>query len=447
MSVTDALKKHLQREKASFHMPGHKNGAAFFDSPLYNDIFMLDTTELDGTDCLCAPTEFLKTAQNRAAAYFGADEAFFLVNGSTGGILSMFYAAFKEGDRVIVDRNCHKSAVSAISLSGVNPVFVTPEKDEEKCVSGKIDPKKIEKLFEKYPDTRGVYITSPNYYGICSDVKKIAEIAHRYSAVLLVDEAHGAHFPFSEHFPENAVSCGADIAVTSLHKSLPSPNQTALLCKKGNRICDERLKNSVFMFQTTSPSYILLAYADFAISMAKEKGEELTQRLLSLKRGIKSLKTDDPFKIIISFKEKGYSGGEIEEILREKFGIFAELSDHVNVLLMASWGNSERDFSLLKEALEYIENLPSKELVTLPYPEFSQEVVALPPKEILNKETETIDIENASGKICAHTVAAFPPCIPVLLPGEIIEKEHIRFLKDFKGKITGMTEGKITVIK
>ena len=259
MDILNALSKHIKNEKASFHMPGHKNGTAFFGSPFYNEIFKLDTTELMGTDCLAEPESFIMEAQKKTARLYGADDAHFLVNGSTGGILSMFYASFSEGDTVICDRGCHKSAVSAMVLSGVKPVYVSPDQDEEIGCSGKISPEKTEEMFKKYPYAKGVYITSPNYYGICSDVCKIAEIAHKNGAVLLVDEAHGAHFPFSSHFPKNAMESGADLAVTSLHKSLASPNQTALLMQKGERISNESVKSAINMFQTTSPSYILMA--------------------------------------------------------------------------------------------------------------------------------------------------------------------------------------------
>lgn len=447
MDILSGLMSTLEKEKASFHMPGHKNGAAFFGTPLYNDIMKLDTTELCGTDCLAEPTDFLKQAQERAAKAYGADEAFFLVNGSTGGILSMFYSAFSDGDMVLVDRNCHKSAISAMAITGVKPIYISPEKNEELMCLGKLSPEKIEEQLIRHPEIKGVYITSPNYYGICSDVKKIAEIAHKNGAYLLVDEAHGAHFPFSSRFPQNASRAGADLSVASLHKSLAAPNQTAILCKKGSKADSNRLKEAVNTFQTTSPSYILMTYADFAVSMAKQRGEELTERLLLLQKGVKARGTDDPFKLIISYKEKGISGEELEEIFREKFGIFAELSDHTNVLLMSSWGNSEEEFELLKKACSYVESLPDKPPVKSNFPEIEETAVGMRPKDVLKARSAYIPLQEACGKVCAESVMTFPPCIPVILPGEEIKTAQINFLMSFKGKITGTSNGLIKVLR
>lgn len=443
MEILNGLKNHIQKEKASFHMPGHKNGAAFLGTELENEIFKLDTTELFGTDSLYAPDSMIKKAQEFAACCYGASEAHFLVNGSTSGILSMFFACFGEGDVVIVDRNCHKSAISALILTGAVPVYITPEKNEELEVSGRISPEKVESLFKKHPNIKGVYVTSPNYYGICSDVKKIADIAHKYNSVLLVDEAHGAHFPFSRHFPENAMAQGADVSVVSIHKSMAAPNQTAILMKKGSKVNSEALKNAVNMFQTTSPSYILMTYLEAAISAAHKKGEELTETFVKYRKNINAKGSDDPFKIVLSFAHKGISGAEAEEIFRKKFGIFAELSDHKNVLMMASWGNTEADFKLLKTACSYIENLPKKTPKAHLYPVFSENMPLVSPKKIYSMKKKYVPLENAAGKISADTITTFPPCIPIILPGEIIKKEQIDFLISFNGKISGITEGKI----
>lgn len=447
MDILNALSKHIKNEKASFHMPGHKNGTAFFGSPFYNDIFKLDTTELLGTDCLAEPESFLIDAQKKTARIYSADNAHFLVNGSTGGILSMFYASFSEGDTVICDRGCHKSAISAMMLTGIKPIYVSPDEDEEIGCSGKINPEKIEEMFKKHPEAKGVYITSPNYYGICSDIRKISEITHKHGAVILVDEAHGAHFPFSSHFPENAMACGADLAVTSLHKSLASPNQTALLFQKGERVSCESVKQAINMFQTTSPSYILMAYSDLAVSMAEKDGEFLTEKLLALSKEIKAKRTDDPFKLIISYSDKGLSGEDLDRILREKFGIYSELYDHKNVLLMTSWGNTKEDFDLLNEAISYLENLPDKRAVLPKYPRLKDAEPTLSPKEISKKETKKIPLVDAKDKILAKTITTFPPCIPVILAGEKITQEHIDFLSEFGGKITGMDNGEVEILR
>ncbi|MBR5157395.1 MAG: aminotransferase class I/II-fold pyridoxal phosphate-dependent enzyme [Clostridia bacterium] len=448
MYISDSLKKHIKTEKASFHMPGHKGGAAFFGTPFENELLSFDVTEVGGTDCLASPKEAIAQSEQKAAKLYGAKSAFYLVNGSTCGILSMFFAFFKEGDSVIVDRSCHISAVNALVLCGLNPVYVSQNIDEKRGVPSGITADKIKKMLEEYPDVKGVFITSPNYYGMMSEVEKIAELAHEKGIVLLVDEAHGAHFPFSNRLPKSAISMGADAAVVSLHKSLPCPNQTALLLINDEKMA-EKMQKAINVFQTTSPSYMLLVYIEAALDMAEKQGKELTDRLLKYLKPFSRYQTEDPFKLLLTFSQNGITGYEAEKILKEKFGIYAELCDNKNVLLMTSWGNSFQDFELLAMAINHIKDIKKEPKESKITTEFNEGKPELSPKIALNSECEWILPKDSVGRIAAASVTAFPPCIPVLLPGEKISKKQADEVEYMILQKTaeGIRDGKICVIK
>lgn len=440
MTILEELQLHNKREQASFHMPGHKKGAGFCAGVFKEDVFALDTTELCDTDALIEPTGSILEAEKRAAACYGAGHSFYLVNGSTGGILSMFYASFKPGDVVLIDRNCHRSVIHAAALTGIVPVYMTPGMSRLEVIPGAVSAELVATQLKKYPEARGVFVTSPNYYGAAADLRAIADLTHEHGAVLLVDEAHGAHFPFSEAFPPTAMEQGADLSVVSLHKTLSAPNQTALLhMARGGET--ERIREAVRTFQTSSPSFVFLAAMEQAVLQAEKVGAQETDRVLAELGEIPWL--DDPFKRILSYRHRGYSGYEVDEILRHEFGIYAELCDPQLVLLMPSWANSCADFALLREAVGYLDALPEKkgeiilEADALPA---STEVV-LSPLELRQKETEPVVLRAAGGRICAAAVSAFPPCIPIILPGERITLEQVLLLEGLQkqgARLTGL---------
>jgi len=448
--IIDMLKQHNEKEKASFHMPGHKKGAGFCGAPFNSEIFSLDTTELPGTDALIAPEGAILKAEEHAATLYGAKHSFFLVNGSTGGILSMIYSAFQPGDKVIIDRNCHQSVLNGIILSGLSPIYLAPEATTLADVPGTVSAKNIEALLTEQPDIRGAVITSPNYYGATANIKEIAKLLHKRDALLLVDEAHGAHFSFSKALPDSAVSQGADMSVVSLHKTLPAPNQTALL-NIGQSISVDRARSAVRMFQTSSPSYVLLAAMEYALHFAEKNGEKETERILPLLQALNCPTLDDPFKLLPSWAEKGISGYRAEEILREKFGIYIELCNTHRILCMTSWGNTEDDTRRLGEAMTYLDALPQQgdPITYQAKSEISVSVPVITPAEATRLPHKLVSLQKAEGKICAQAVSAFPPCIPVLLPGETVTREKLEYLYELKknqATITGLTEDMITII-
>ena len=340
------LLKKLQNLSESddypYHMPGHKR---FGDKA-----FALDITEIDGFDNLHHATGMLKDAQDRAAKLYGAKDSFFLVNGSTCGLLAAIFASFNRGDKILVARNCHKAVYHAIEIRGLQPVYIYPDVDEEYDVSVGITAKQVVEKIREYNAyleenrgslstleyinrVRGMILTSPTYEGITSEIKEIAEFMHEQNRILIVDEAHGAHFGFHEAFPESAVKQGADIVIQSLHKTLPSMTQTALLHRCSQRVPAYKIQKYLSVFQTSSPSYIFMGHMDECIRLLEKKGPELFQqfaerlekfykRCEDLKH-IKIRRMSDPGKIVM--KADACSGRELYNILRTRFHLQMEI--------------------------------------------------------------------------------------------------------------------------
>ena len=447
--IINSLNSHIKKERVSFHMPGHKGKSTILKNIFPKDILSFDVTELDGTDCLAHPDDAILKSETDAAKICGAKRAFYLVNGSSCGILAMFYAYFSEGDTVIVDRSCHRSVINALTLCGIEPIYISPEQDSLRNVPKGFTAEKIKETLAKYPEAKGIFITSPNYYGMMSEIKEIADLAHAASIPLLVDEAHGAHFMASCRLPESAIKQGADAAVISLHKTLPCPNQTALLMLGDEKMAD-KMQKAINVFQTTSPSYVLMSYIETALSLVRDQGEKLTDELLENLKPFGKYQTDDPFKLLISFTENGLSGYETEKLLRENFGIFSELADNQNVLLMASWSNTLKDFKLLKKALNKISEIKKENKIhPLSTFSFAEGKPIISPRKMLGQKAETIELKDAAERISATTVVSFPPCIPIILPGERIGCDQIKIISELSHhtKIDGIENGKISVVK
>ncbi|MBR1692101.1 MAG: aminotransferase class V-fold PLP-dependent enzyme, partial [Lachnospiraceae bacterium] len=273
-----------------FHMPGHKRN--WEQSPL-REMLGIDITEIDGFDNLHHATGILKTMQEEAAAVYGTDQTFFLVNGSTCGIQAAVSASVKDGKKLLMARGCHKAVYNICLLRRIDAVYLYPAQTDTPFLCGSISPQAVEEAFARNDEIGAVILTSPNYDGVVSDVASIADIVHAHGAVLIVDEAHGAHLPFSTCFPKSAVRCGADLVIHSLHKTLPSPTQTALLHVNGDRVDADRLREFLSMYQTSSPSYIFMAAMQQCIEETAAKGDKwlsaLSERLDAFVRACSSL--------------------------------------------------------------------------------------------------------------------------------------------------------------
>lgn len=450
--IIDQLVELYKQDIVSFHMPGHKNGRIFkgFDGKGFMQLLpALDTTEIPGTDNLHKPTGVIKEAQIKASEIFKSDETYFLVNGSTSGIYSMVMAATEPGDKVIVNRNCHQSVINATILGKCTPVFINPEVDIQQGIALGVTPEAVEVALKANPEAKAVVITYPTYHGIACDLKKIRELVHKYDKILLVDEAHGAHFGLSQQLPPTALECGADVVVQSTHKTLPSFTQSSMLHIQGNRIDKEKLRFMLRLHQSSSPSYLLLASLDLAVKIYEEKGKSLMERLLEevadfndgLKKydviynkkiniGHKGIYAIDPTKIWISLQHKSITGYQLEKRLREGSSIQLELSNIFGALAIATIGNTQGDFDRLFYALQSIAREEgNSEIKELPIFNFGLPIVAYTPYQAIYMAKDNIPLDESEGHVSGDYIIPYPPGIPLLIPGEVISKEIIKYIR------------------
>lgn len=452
--ILRSLIEYRDEEVVSLHMPGHKKGAVFRKAGLKfpgEELLAVDATEVAGIDNLHCPESTVLEAQRLAAEAFGADYTFFLVNGTTAGIYSMIMASADPGDKVIIPRNCHRSVYGAVILGRLVPVYIDPEMDFELGTAMGIKPDKLEYILEKHKDAKAVVITNPTYYGVCSDLKKIADIVHQRGMLLLVDEAHGSHFCFHEKLPVSAIAAGADMAAQSIHKTLPAMTQGSMLQVKAGRIDVERLKLFLQLSQTTSPSHILLASLDSARYIMKKMGKKLLEDTIAWSNwarneinnisGLYCLSSDrigsygvadlDPTRITVNFGAAGISGTKAEIILRKNFKIQVEMSDLYNIVAITTIGNSKSDYERLVDALKSIACTEEKERAAVKAPPAFSKLpeLCLMPWEAVYCKKEQVEFEKSIGRICGEMVIPYPPGIPVLMPGERVTAEIYEYLK------------------
>lgn len=436
----EKLKDYANSDTYPFHMPGHKrmdgNGLPY----------EIDITEIDSFDNLHDPRGCLSKLQENAAELYGARHAFALVNGSTVGILAATRAMTKDGDRVLIARNSHMAVYHAAELCRLNTEYILPDTVDGLGIFASISPASVEQMLKAHPDISLVVITSPTYEGVVSDVKSIADICHHYGARLLVDEAHGAHFPFSDRFPQSAIGCGADTAVTSLHKTLPAMTQTALLLTSDDILAKE-LQRQLTVFETSSPSYVLLASIDRCLTFLKDsKGafDNYTKRLDNFNQAARSLKhisvahdellhAENVFDFdsgkLCLFGNGCMSGKELMDILRSDYRIELEMALGDYALAMTSVCDTDEGFDRLINALVAIDSgcthadHPTA-ITASPLPQRRFTI-----SEALNADGEMCDIDQAEGKVSCEYVRAYPPGVPIIVPGEVIDREVLSQLR------------------
>lgn len=450
--IIDQLLKLHKQDMVSFHMPGHKNGRLFdrFNYKNFKEMLpYLDTTEIPGTDNLHNPKEIIKKAQLKASEIFNCEETFFLVNGSTAGIYSMIMAATSPGDMLIVNRNCHQSVINAMILGNCSPIFINPEMDIHQGFALGITPDKVEAALKAHPEAKAVIITYPTYHGVACDLKKIAETVHKYDKILLVDEAHGAHLGLSDKLPPTALACGADAVVQSTHKTLPAFTQSAMLHIQGSRIDREKLRFMLKLHQSSSPSYLLMASLDLALMIYDTQGKYLMESLLELvedfnfkanKQGILcthkhtvghgGIYAIDPTKLWLSLQHKNITGYQLDKRLREEYAIQMELSNFYGTLAIATIGNIRGDFDRLLRAMEAISKIPGNtKLKDLPPFTFRVPEAAYSPRQAVYMPKRQIPLEESEGCVSGEYVIPYPPGIPLLVPGEVINHEIVQYIK------------------
>lgn len=463
-----------------FHMPGHKRQLEF------GNPYEIDITEIGGFDNLHHATGILQKAQERAARLYGTDRSYYLVNGSTCGILAAICAAAGKGDRVLVARNCHKAVYHGIFLRELSPLYLYP-KVTQAGIQGQISKNDVEAALEQNPDIKAVILTSPTYDGIVSDIASIAEIVHSYGIPLIVDEAHGAHFGFSQDFPENAAALGADAVIVSLHKTLPAFTQTALLHLQGDRIPADRVEEYLDIFETSSPSYVLMAGMDRCIRLVEEQGEvlfwELSKHLRNFYHRMERLSqlhvlqkeelaSEEAYdfdwsKILIFTSGIGINGHKLQEILRWKYDLELEMACSNYVLALTSIMDTEEGFRRLGDALLEIDADLGKNIFfaaengkAVSYVHLQDVGTAAGGKKTTGTEMyrplervmeihqakeakeEVKPLEEAAGAVSHTYVMAYPPGIPLVVPGERIDRklaEDIRTCLDIGLEVEGLT--------
>lgn len=457
MSDKCTLQKEIEKLTARtvpMHMPGHKRMIMPSDRLPYE----LDITEIQGADDLHDADGILKDAMDRAAVLWKSKRTWFLVGGSTCGILSGIRAAAPFGSGVIVARNCHRSVYHAIELGGYKAHWIIPGQNREFEICLGITAAQVREMLIRHPESAAVIITSPTYEGILSEVRSIAAVCHKAGVPLIVDEAHGAHLGLFEDsgFPKGAVDAGADIVVQSIHKTLPAMTQTALLHLQGDIVAEKEIERQLGIFESSSPSYPLLISIDSCIDLLVREGPELfaqwrqalekfyerTERLSCIKilreRQLKGRNgtavSRDPAKILINFSRAGMSGSKAAQILRERYGIEIEMSSGMNVLAMTGCGDGRGSLDRLSDALLHMDRLLLKSAGKAAGGRKTREVMP-PVRTSCNILTavscpgEELPVSECEGRICGEYLYAYPPGIPILAPGEYIESAHLRIIR------------------
>jgi arginine decarboxylase len=449
------LLNHAKRNPIQFHIPGHKKGTGIdpeFRNFIGENAFTIDLINIGPLDDLHHPHGIIKEAQELAAKAFGADHTFFSVQGTSGAIMTMVMATCGPGDKIIVPRNSHKSVMSAIIFSGATPIFIHPTIDTRLGISHGITIDATQKALEQHPDAKALLVINPTYFGISANLKAIVDIAHSYQVPVLVDEAHGVHIHFHDDLPMSAMQAGADMAATSVHKLGGSMTQSSVLNVRNGLVSPKRVQSIISMLTTTSTSYLLLASLDVARKRLATEGKELINKALTLANktrkeineipylycvgeeilGTKATYDFDPTKLIISVKDLGLTGYDVEVWLREKYMIEVELSDIYNILCIITPGDSEEDTATLVKALQELSAerlLYAKKMEATIVKVPNIPLLALSPRDAFYAETEVVPFEESKGRIIAEFIMVYPPGIPILIPGEIITEENLEYIK------------------
>lgn len=470
----DALRNYVKEGVMSFHVPGHKHGKGLpeFTRFVGRNVMNIDLTIMPDLDSIYKPHGAIKAAQDLAAEAFEADHAHFLSNGTTAGVQCMLFTTLGPGDKFIVPRNAHKSVISAMILTGAEPVYIQPYVDDYLGIAMALTADEVRQAARQHPEAKAIFVVNTTFYGMAPELERIVEIAQDYEIPVLVDEAHGAHLKFHPSLPMSAMEAGADMAALSTHKLIGSMTQSSLLLTRGDLIDHDYTKTTLNLTQTTSPSYPLMASLDVARKQIFFRGQEMLTQTINLSNwaryeinnnipGLYVYGNDmvgqpgcyeyDPTKLCVNVRALGISGFEMERLLRQGFHIQVDLSDLYNVLAVVTMADTKETVRYFVHALTEIarkyqvQDVREKPIELPPLP-----AIAYLPREAFYADTKRVPIEQARGKIVAEMLMAYPPGIPLICPGEILTQDiidHVRVLKEADAQIYGTEDPNAEYIK
>ena len=483
--ILDAINKYIKSKPTPFHMPGHKLGSFFamhaelindrIDSSNAKEILKLlnyDLTEIPGLDNLNSPNGIIKEAMAHTKRAFKSDDSYLLVNGSTVGIHALIMATCFPNDKILIQRNSHKAVNEGIILANAIPVYISPEFDQEFGIPLPVTPKMVEKSLTENPEIRVVFLTRPDYFGQCCDIKAISKIVHDRGKILIIDEAHGAHLTFCEKLPISSIEAEVDACVQSAHKTLPALTQGAWVHLKGNLIDADKVEEMLTLLQTTSPSYLIMMFLDIARDVMEKDGERLLEDLLKeilnirlklTKIGYKVLEKTEEYdftRLTVNVSSLNITGYEAEKYLWEKHAIQVEMSDLNNLILIFTVADSRDTLNNLIFALEDLylscmSKIANKDGALLENPirksylkEFNFPKRIYTPNEAFYSNKMRVSMDDSINKVSADFIVPYPPGIPLLCPGELITAESISYINEIialGGTVNGLSDGKLKI--
>ena len=472
--IYEALYDHKLNRIVKFDVPGHKGGKwnKELTDFLGENCLLVDVNSMKPLDNLCHPISVINEAEQLAAEAFSAKHAFFMVNGTTGSVQAMIMSACKSGDKIIMPRNVHRSAINALIVCGAVPVYVNPGINQDYGISLGMSVSNLKTAIRENPDAKAVMVNNPTYYGICSDLKEIVSIAHAHNMIVLADEAHGTHFYFGENMPLPAMKAGADMSAVSMHKTGGSLTQSSfLLC--GKNVNSDYVRQVINLTQTTSASYLLMSSLDIARRNLSLNGKavftktvlytEYARSEINKIGGYRAFSKEiinkdsvydfDITKLSIFTRDIGLAGIEVYDLLRDEYNIQIELGDIGNILVLISAGNRELEIERLVGALSEIKRLYSQDKTGMLDHEYIAPIVELWPQEAFYRNKKSLTIESSVNHVSGEFVMCYPPGIPILAPGERITTEILNYIQYAKEKgcfLTGtqdMTVASIQVLE
>ena len=454
--IFEALERYKSMRIVPFDVPGHKRGKGNPELTKFlgEKCLTVDVNSMKPLDNLCHPVSVIKEAEELAARAFGAQHAFFMVNGTTSAVQSMIMSVCKRGDKIIMPRNVHRSAINALIISGAVPVYVNPSINKQLGIPLGMSVADVKKAIEQNPDAKAVLVNNPTYYGICSDLRTITKLAHQHGMKVLVDEAHGTHFYFGENLPVSAMAAGADMAAVSMHKTGGSLTQSSFLLSNHPDLHQGYIRQIINLTQTTSGSYLLLSSLDLSRRNLALHGKEIFARVKELAQyareeinklgGFYAFSSElidgdaifdfDTTKLSVHTRDIGIAGIEVYDLLRDEYDIQIEFGDIGNILAIISVGDNMFVMERLISAMAEIKRIYQKDKAGMYDHEYINPEVVMTPQEAFYAAKHAMPIEQSAGQICSEFVMCYPPGIPILAPGERITQEILDYIAYAKEK-------------